>query len=123
MLLMSGYNDCIVGVVERFGQEPILCYDKNQVLLKLMKDGMDWEWYEYKVNKDCWFGCWADMPVILYYKNGKFGVTLQDENARKFIDVLDHIQEPMVIMSKGYDIEMLNCGSGEIGKPRGKLGL
>lgn len=40
LLYMDGYNDCIVGVVERFGQEPIVCYDKNKVLSKLENDGM-----------------------------------------------------------------------------------
>jgi hypothetical protein len=39
-LKMDGYDDCIVGVVERFGQNPILCYDKNKVLNKLQQDGM-----------------------------------------------------------------------------------
>ena len=40
MLKMDGYDDCIVGIVERFGQEPILCYSIDKVLKKLMKDGM-----------------------------------------------------------------------------------
>jgi len=38
MLVMSGYDDCVVGVVERFGQEPIVCYDKNKVIEKLIKN-------------------------------------------------------------------------------------
>ena len=40
MLFMDGYNDCIAGVVERFGQEPIVCYDKDKVLCKLEEQGM-----------------------------------------------------------------------------------
>lgn len=40
LLYMDGYDDCIVGIVERFGQEPIVCYDKNKVLSKLQNDGM-----------------------------------------------------------------------------------
>ena len=35
LIKMDGYDDCIVGVVERAGQEPILCYDKEKVLSKL----------------------------------------------------------------------------------------
>ena len=27
-LFMDGYDDCVVGVVERFGMEPIICYDR-----------------------------------------------------------------------------------------------
>jgi hypothetical protein len=40
-LTMDGYDDCIAGVVERFGQEPIVCYDKEKVLCRLESDGMD----------------------------------------------------------------------------------
>ncbi len=41
MLTMDGYDDCIAGIVERFGQEPIVCYDTVKVLQKLKDDGMD----------------------------------------------------------------------------------
>jgi len=37
---MDGFDDCIVGIVERFGSEPILCYDRQAVLEKSMEDGM-----------------------------------------------------------------------------------
>jgi len=43
LLTMDGYDDCIVGVVERFGQEAIVCYDKEKVLQKLGIEGMDEE--------------------------------------------------------------------------------
>ena len=29
MLVMDGFNHCIVGVVERFGQPPLVCYDRD----------------------------------------------------------------------------------------------
>lgn len=35
-LRMDGFNDCIEGVVERFGQPDIICYDKAKVLDKIM---------------------------------------------------------------------------------------
>lgn len=38
LLGMDGYDHCIVGVCERFGQEPILCYDKGKIILELMRD-------------------------------------------------------------------------------------
>ena len=41
LLTMDGYDDCIIGVVERFGENPIVCYDKEKVLLQLELDGMD----------------------------------------------------------------------------------
>jgi len=51
MMLMDGYDDCIVGYVERFGQTAIVCYDKAKVITKLMSEGMDEtdanEWFEF----------------------------------------------------------------------------
>jgi hypothetical protein len=40
MLVMDGYDDCILGVVERFGQLPIYCYDKEKIINKLKSSGM-----------------------------------------------------------------------------------
>lgn len=40
---MDGYDDCIAGVIERYGMDPILCYDKQKVLSKLQEDGMSYE--------------------------------------------------------------------------------
>ena len=44
----DGFDDCIVGVVERFGSEPVICYNKEKMLKSLQKDGMTYEEaYEY----------------------------------------------------------------------------
>jgi hypothetical protein len=40
MLKMDGFDDCVVGVVLRFGQEPILCYSSQRVIKKLVSKGM-----------------------------------------------------------------------------------
>ena len=42
-LKMDGFNDCIEGVVERFGQNDIICYNKEKVIQKLMSDGGSYE--------------------------------------------------------------------------------
>jgi len=48
LVKMEGYDDCILGVVERFGQTPIVCYDKDMVLSRLEDDGAEpWEAEEY----------------------------------------------------------------------------
>jgi hypothetical protein len=39
-MLMNGYDDCIIGIVERFNQPPIVCYDKTKVLIKLSEEGL-----------------------------------------------------------------------------------
>lgn len=37
---MNGFDDCIVGVVHRYGMEPVLCYDQEKVVEKLIANGM-----------------------------------------------------------------------------------
>ena len=47
-MIMDGFDDCIAGVVQRYGQPTIVCYDKEKVLEQLMDDGMtDEEAVEY----------------------------------------------------------------------------
>ena len=59
LLLMDDYDDAIVGLVDRFGQPTIVCYDKEKVIEKLMADGMTdeeaLEWYEYN-QIGAWMG-------------------------------------------------------------------
>jgi hypothetical protein len=59
MLTMDGYDDCIVGIVERFGMEPIVCYDKDKVLQRHRDDGMIYEeaieFFEYN-QLGAWVG-------------------------------------------------------------------
>jgi hypothetical protein len=41
-LVMDGFDDCIVGFLERFGlPEPILVYDREKVIRKLMDNGIE----------------------------------------------------------------------------------
>ena len=51
LMKMEGYDDCIIGVVERIGLPPLLCYDKDKVIERLKKDGMSYfealEYFEY----------------------------------------------------------------------------
>jgi len=48
---MDGFDDCIVGVCESFGNEPRIVYDIDLIIQKLMKEGMSYddavEFYEY----------------------------------------------------------------------------
>jgi hypothetical protein len=51
MLKMDDFDDCLAGVVVRFGQEPILCYDHEKLIKKMSSDGMTEEeaeeWWEF----------------------------------------------------------------------------
>ena len=51
-LTMDGYDDCVIGILERFGMESIVIYDKEKVIEKLIANGCDsyegaLEFYEY----------------------------------------------------------------------------
>jgi hypothetical protein len=51
-LIMDGFNDCVVGTLERFGMESIVLYDKQKVIQKLIDEGCDSyegavEYYEF----------------------------------------------------------------------------
>lgn len=59
MLKMDGFDDCIVGIVERFGMEPILCYSKEKVLAKLVEQYGNYEdavEYYYYNQLGAWCG-------------------------------------------------------------------
>jgi len=38
MMLADGFDDCIIGVVGRFGKQPVVLYDRVAIIRKLMKD-------------------------------------------------------------------------------------
>ena len=51
-LVMDAYDDCAIGILERFGMEPIVLYDKDKVIQQLMDEGCDsyeeaLEFYEF----------------------------------------------------------------------------
>lgn len=72
MLRMDGFDDCCVGVVERFGMQPTFCYDTNLVIEKLMnRDGMSDEeaWEFFHVNQ---IGAWVGdgTPCFISHMRG-----------------------------------------------------
>jgi hypothetical protein len=60
VLKMDGFDDCIVGVVERCGQESFLVYDVEKVIQKL-QDTSEMDYHEaveyFHFNQaDAWLG-------------------------------------------------------------------
>lgn len=59
VLLMDGFDDCLVGVVERIGEPAIACYDRAKVIERNIRDGMDREeaeeFFEYN-QIGAWMG-------------------------------------------------------------------
>ena len=52
VMLMDGFEDCIIGICERIGQEPIVTYDKEKIINKLIveddfteEDALDFFYY------------------------------------------------------------------------------
>lgn len=43
ILQMDGFEDCAAGICVRFGQPPILIYDRQKVIAKLVASGMSEE--------------------------------------------------------------------------------
>jgi hypothetical protein len=35
LLKMDGFDDCVIGITMRCGEPPVLCYDRNAVIMKL----------------------------------------------------------------------------------------
>ena len=46
-VVLDGFDDCLVGVSESFGEEPRLIYSKKQIIFKLMNDMTKEEAIEY----------------------------------------------------------------------------
>lgn len=43
LTVMTGFDECIVGIVERCSDSPVVCYDREKVIAQLMSDGMSEE--------------------------------------------------------------------------------
>ena len=46
-ILLDGFNDCIVGITEEFGNEPRILYSRDKMITKLMEDMSEEDAYEY----------------------------------------------------------------------------
>lgn len=59
-LVMDGFDDCAIGILERFGMNHIVIYDKQMVIDQLIEEGCDdregaEEYYEYN-QLGAWLG-------------------------------------------------------------------
>ena len=69
LLIMDGFDDCIEGVVERFGQNPIVCYNKQKVLSVLgeeMTSEEAYEWFEFNQ-----IGAWVGDSTPCFITKGE----------------------------------------------------
>ena len=65
---IDGFDDCICGIVERFGMDSVLLYDRNSMIEKMIsQDGMEYEeaieFFEYNT-----IGAYIsdDQPIYLH---------------------------------------------------------
>jgi len=73
VLLMDGFDDCIIGICNRMGQEPIVAYDYHMVINKLASEpDMSYEdaieYYEFN-QIGAWVGERTPCFVEVYEKN------------------------------------------------------
>lgn len=54
LVFADGYDDCIIGVVERAGLPATVCYSRSGIIKKLIGDGMSEdeaeEFFEYNIS-------------------------------------------------------------------------
>lgn len=58
MMMLEGFDDCVMGVVERSGLGPVLCYDQEKMMAKLCAEmGREeaQEFFDYNVAGS-WLG-------------------------------------------------------------------
>jgi hypothetical protein len=76
VLVMDGYDDCILGLCERFGQETIVAYDYEKVIAQHMADGMDRdEAEEFLSFNQLGAGMGELTPCFITVLNGPTGCT------------------------------------------------
>jgi hypothetical protein len=72
LLKMDGFDDCIVGICERFGMEAVLAYDRDKVIAKLIADGMTAdeaeEFFQYN-QIGAWMGKKTPVFVTMFKPN------------------------------------------------------
>jgi hypothetical protein len=79
MLKADGYNAAIMGIVQRFGQVPVILYDTDKVLeILVYRDGMTYdeavEFFEFNV-----LGAWVGDETPAFYSKASLE-DLQEED-------------------------------------------
>jgi hypothetical protein len=78
MMKIDGHDEAILGVVNRFGQDPILCYDYEKVISQLVTDGMSMEeaveWFDFNI-----IGAWVGDGTPCFIVRDDWQQYLQEE--------------------------------------------
>tara|TARA_R110002153_G_scaffold3994_2_gene19229 strand:- start:1148 stop:1396 length:249 start_codon:yes stop_codon:yes gene_type:complete len=80
MLKADGYNDAIMGLVQRCGQEPVILYDTDKVLqLLVYNDGMTYddavEFFEFNI-----LGSWVGEETPAFFSKASLKELKQMED-------------------------------------------
>ena len=70
LIVMTGYDDCILGTCERFGQVTIVAYDLDKVIARLVADGCTEEEAEeyWSYNQ---LGAWMGDKTPCFIRKGQ----------------------------------------------------
>lgn len=70
VVIFHGFDDCVIGIAEQFSSGPILVYDRDKVLAKLMQEDLSeedaWEHFYYNIA-GTWAGDRTPIFVTSYY--------------------------------------------------------
>lgn len=81
ILRMLGFEDCELGILERIGTNPVLCYDAELVIQKLMRENSmprD-EAEEYFHYNQAGAGLGEYAPMLLYHRDTEWFLTRKDK--------------------------------------------
>ena len=79
MLKADGYNAAIMGIVQRYGQPPVLLYDTDKILgILVHRDGMTYdeaiEFFEFNI-----LGAWAGDETPAFFSKASLDDLLEDD--------------------------------------------
>ena len=68
-LTIDGYDDCIIGIATRFGMDPVLAYDREAMIQKMIReDGLDREGAEEHFDFNI-IGAWMGDSTPVFVEN------------------------------------------------------
>lgn len=66
-LFCDGYDDCILGIAERFGMEPVVAYDYGKMIEKMVLEGMTEEDAQEHFNFNI-IGAWVGEGTPIFVR-------------------------------------------------------
>jgi hypothetical protein len=111
LLSIDDFADCVVGLIERFSQKPILCYDRAKIIAKLAAQGMTqdeaFEFFQFNI-----IGAWMGdgTPCFLTQRPEPIDPPSIGPTKSHFTDILRSIADergPTGMMDVAHELEKI----------------